>query len=287
MKTLILYVFHRINDNVVNFIEYAVFESKKYHFVIISNATDNNIDSLNIPSYVTVIIRDNIGFDFGGWSVGLLENDRYKSYDNFLFLNASVVGPFIPPYFNQPWPDLVTFGLKGDIKIYGGTINNYNEYGHYVPGKSHHVQSFSFALDRVGLDVYFDKEIFSLTKFNDSHLSTIINCEVGGSRAILEAGYNIGCNMKRYEGTDFRFPERYNRDHYAADCMYDASYSSFFLHPYETIFIKSNRNINPIRYKHYLLTKRVSYPEDDSDSEEEEEKEIISYSGDEEIVKNS
>ena len=258
--TLVLYVFHTINENVVHFIQYAVFESPKYHFVIISNSRENDIESLHIPSYATVLVRENIGFDFGGWSAGLLEHDRYKAYDSYLFLNASVAGPFIPPYFQQtPWPELITSGIQGDIKLFGASINNFDERGVYRPRASHHVQSFCFALDRVGLQIYISKGIFSLREFRVSHLQTVIECEIGGSKAILEAGYNIGSNMQRYQGTDFRHPERYHPHHYASDPMLESTYSSLFLHPYETIFIKSNRNIHPARYQQYRLKNRVSY----------------------------
>ena len=37
--------------------------------------------------------RNNIGYDFGGWSNALLTNDLYKNYDNFIFANSSVIGP--------------------------------------------------------------------------------------------------------------------------------------------------------------------------------------------------
>ena len=223
----------------------------------------NYNSSIDLPylENLTILKRENIGFDFGGWSVGLLENDFYKNYDKFLFINSSVVGPFIPPYFDKPWPELITSGLKGNIKLYGSTINNYDEYGRFQLGKSHHVQSFAFSLDKKGLDVCMHKNIFSLTIFQDSFINTVINCELGLSRVILEAGYNIGCCMKRYENTDFLNLQKYTRDHFAGDGMYNDSYTCFGLHPYETIFIKSNRGINPLIYNHYLLNKRVTYEE--------------------------
>ena len=39
-----------------------------------------------LPSYVKLIKRDNLGFDFGAWSDGLFKDDLYKNYDNFIFV---------------------------------------------------------------------------------------------------------------------------------------------------------------------------------------------------------
>ena len=92
-KTLILYVFHQYNDRVEKFIKYAIFKDDKYDFFIIINDKNFDIKILNLPYYVKYIIRDNIGFDFGAWSTGLLVNSFYKSYDSFIFINSSVYGP--------------------------------------------------------------------------------------------------------------------------------------------------------------------------------------------------
>ena len=53
-----------------------------------------------------VLFRDNIGYDFGGWSDALLLNDLYKNYDYFLFVNSSVIGPFIDNYLKIKWTDI-------------------------------------------------------------------------------------------------------------------------------------------------------------------------------------
>ena len=46
---------------------------------------------------------DNIGYDFGGWSDALLTNNLYENYDNFIFANSSVIGPFLPDYCKGKW----------------------------------------------------------------------------------------------------------------------------------------------------------------------------------------
>jgi len=256
MKNLILYVFHNINDNVINFIKYAIFDHKEYKFIIIVNSLDIDLSILNIPSYVEIIIRQNIGYDFAGWNQGLLDNERYKSFDKFLFINSSVAGPFINPIYIGPWPSLFLSKLNDQVKIFSCTINNHDEYGR-SDVFTHHCQSFCFALDRISLDICFENDIF---KTKDSFINTVVNCELKMSKVILENGYNIGCRMKRYDNLDFRKSNNYPRELFIGDCMCCNSYSDNNLHPLETIFIKTNRNIPYHIYSDYILKTPLIYP---------------------------
>ena len=74
LKILVLYVFHEYNDRVKHFIDNCIFEHENIDFIIISNNKSNKFSS---PKYVKTIFRDNIGYDFGGWSEGILSTD-YK-----------------------------------------------------------------------------------------------------------------------------------------------------------------------------------------------------------------
>ena len=101
-----------------------------------SNGCQEKID---YPNYVKFILRENKGFDFGGWSDALLTNNLYRGYENFIFVNSSVVGPFLPPYYKGKWTDIYLNGLKDNIKLFGSTINNIHN-----PVTSSHVQSYIF-----------------------------------------------------------------------------------------------------------------------------------------------
>ena len=68
-KILVLYTFHKYSNLVKYFIENAIFKDDNVDFLIISN--DKNI-KYDCPSFVKKIYRDNIGFDFGGWSEGYI-----------------------------------------------------------------------------------------------------------------------------------------------------------------------------------------------------------------------
>lgn len=110
--------------------------------MVISNNSENT-EILNLPSYVKTMRRNNIGYDFGGWSDALLTNELYTNYENFVFVNSSVVGPFTPGYFTDNWVNAYINGLKGNIKLFGSTINTIRD-----PLHKSHIQSYIFAMNK-------------------------------------------------------------------------------------------------------------------------------------------
>ena len=64
--------------------------------------------SFPVPNIKNVyrLFRENVGYDFGGWSEALLINNIYKKYDNFIFVNSSAIGPFIPSHIKCKWTDI-------------------------------------------------------------------------------------------------------------------------------------------------------------------------------------
>ena len=253
-KTLILYVFHSLSDyrtrpNIINFTNKHLFDLPDFKFVIICNSLDLDLSELNIPSYVKLIRRENKGFDFAGWSHGLLDDNLYEDFDYFLFINSSVAGPFIPPYYTEPWPTIFTKGINDYVKLYGSMINCDDQYGGNRHIKNSHVQSYVFSTDRIGLSILFISEILSITKLETDFMQLIINRELRMSREILNSGFNIGCLLKHYDGIDFHNPPDDFIPH--GDQMFEQAYTRLGLHPYETVFIKTNRDINHRIYYRY------------------------------------
>ena len=250
MKTLILYVFHEIKNEVKDFINKAIFEDDDYKFAIICNS--KRIFKLDIiPNYVLYFERENVGFDFGGWSYGLLTNDLYKNFDRFIFVNSSVSGPYLPPYFKGKWPEVLLSGLTDDIKLYGPTINTWNEVGKFQENCAH-VQSYVFVTDRIGLDILINTGIFSLTFNEENFHNTIVCREIRMSREIISAGYNIGCLMRYYDGIDFRKQSEYTNFIWHGDFIYQRPWYEYHLTPYEIVFIKTNRGINLKPFERFI-----------------------------------
>jgi len=246
-RTLILYVFHIINSNVIHFCNNNIFEDPNYQFIIICNNLNLNLDILNIPSYVKIIKRHNIGYDFGGWSDALFKDNIYRLFDYYVFINSSVIGPFIPKNYKKQWPTILTDGLNDSIKLYGSMINCGNEWGDVIDISGAHVQSFAFTTDRIGLNILINSKIFKLKEHSTNFVELIVNNEIRMSREIINNGFNIGCILKIYNNVDFR---NINSTTFYEDQMTQDNIKKYT--PYEVVFIKTNRHIDENIYKHLL-----------------------------------
>lgn len=229
-KTLVLYVFHQYNDRVQHFIDKCIFYDEKIDFLIIINSLEIDI---KVPEYVKILKRENIGYDFGGWSDGLLNNDLYKNYGYFIFVNSSVIGPYLPVDYKCKWTDIFLDGLTNDIKLFGCTINTIFT-PHYA-----HVQSYLFSMNYGTLAYLIKSEIFS-KNYVKTFYDAIWLKEVHMSRKIIENGWNIGCLMNHYKGCDFR---RYLNVAYLGDMMFNEHFKMNSLTFEEVVFIKGNRDI--------------------------------------------
>jgi len=249
MKTLVLYVFHELNNRVNRFIKNAIFLDPDIDFLVINNGSLNHPI---LPDHVIYFKVDNTGFDFGGWSKGLLYNNLYKDYTSFIFVNSSVSGPYLPSYYQGRWTDIYLNGLTDTVKLFGSTINTDSlKVEHDVEGSSH-VQSYIFAINYETLVFLISNGIFSLRNFSNTFEDAITNKEIKMSRLIIENGWNIGCLMNYYKGVDFRFLTSSPSDYkpFLGEPMICKNFSNkLFNNFYELVFIKGNRldfNINGI-----------------------------------------
>ena len=231
---LILYVFHELNNRVYHFINNCIFYDENIDFIVISNNKNNKFE---VPSYVKTLYRDNIGYDFGGWSEALFTNELYKKYDKFIFVNSSVFGPFLKN--KRDWVNIYVNRLNNNnIKLFGSTINNLGD-----PKHKAHVQSYIFSMDKNTLQYLIDCEIFSMTNMARIFNEAIWNKEVLMSRKIIEKGWNIGSLQMVYTGVDFTFKNRKPKDYkrpFYSDIMFP-KYRNKLWSEKRLIFIKGNR----------------------------------------------
>ena len=235
-RTLVLYVFHEFNERVESFLRNCIFEDDKIDFMVISNNMDTVLD---VPDYVKTLRRDNIGYDFGGWSDALLTDNLCANYDRFVFVNSSVIGPFVPSYFGGRWTDIYLDGLKNNVKLFGSTINTCGE-----PLTTSHVQSYIFAMDKTTLDFLIDGGIFSTTYETDFQ-DCIVQKEVLMSRKVIENNWNIGSLQPDYKDVDFTFrakkPEQCNNESLFRDDIMYQQFRNVVWNEYELVFVKGNR----------------------------------------------
>ena len=241
-KTLVLFVYHIYNKRVKHFIEKSIFYDPNVDFVVISN---NGYPPPYVPPYVKTLVRANIGFDFGGWSHALLlENQAegggkkfYEDYDQFIFVNSSVMGPFLTPGFAGKWTDIYLQGLQGNIKLFGSTINCCEE-----PQTKAHVQSYIFSMNKETLEHLISCEIFSTSNYAATFGDAIWCKEVLMSRKVIERGWNIGCLLPQYRGVDLTFQSRPVKSYPIkwGDLMTKESRKVDW-NEYQLVFVKGNR----------------------------------------------
>ena len=249
VKVLVLYVFHRYDERVKSFITQSIFYNENIDFVIICNDKKINIDDDIIHYNVSVIYRDNIGYDFGGWSDALLTNDLYKNYTHFIFVNSSVIGPYLQPDYKGKWTDIYLENLKDNIKLFGSTINANPDYISLDinPKLSWaHVQTYIFSMDKTTLCYLIEHGIFSNINYVETFQDAIWQREVKMSRLIIDNGWNIGSMVKRYHGLDFTFRDKTVFDYdinIVGDLMWK-NYENKLWDNYDLVFVKGNREWN-------------------------------------------
>lgn len=240
-KLLVLFVFHVYNDRVINFINNCIFKDNNVDFILISNDKNCNF---NYPEYVKVLKRDNIGFDFGGWSDGLLTNNLYKNYDKFIFVNSSVIGPFLYPSYKGKWTDIYINGLQDNVKLFGSTINTMKNDWRCSPKTHSHVQSYIFSMNKETLEYLIKHEIFSITNYAKTLEETVVRKEIGMSQKIIENKWNIGSLLTYYKDIDFTFSQKKLNNYkirFLSDPMCQNFNNTFLWDIYELVFIKGNR----------------------------------------------
>lgn len=210
--------------------------------MIISNDKNNLIE---IPKFdnVKIMYRDNVGYDFGGWTEALITDKLYDNYDNFIFVNSSVIGPFLRDR-NVKWTDVYLEGLKDNVKLFGSTINCIND-----PHNKAHVQSYIFSMDKETLIYLMDCKIFDMENSTKTFCDTIEQKEILMSRKIIEKGWNIGSLLSCFNGVDFTFKHKSARDYknllfgqilFSNDLMFP-EYVNYIWNVYDLVFIKGNR----------------------------------------------
>lgn len=244
MKTLCLYVFHQYTLNVQFFIKHGLFQDPTVDFILIANDPDFKM-VLPCP----VVVRKNENYDFGAWSEVLLTSDKYKQYDYFILINSTVRGPFLPPWFRQKnWTKLFTEQITDQVKLFGTMICIFD-------GRPH-VQSMLLTTDRIGLQIGINQGIFQLgqTPLTKGEISA--NKEIQYSTEILNAGYNIGCLLRAYQGIDFRK----SSFHHQTICLFELfSYYGMAIHPYEVIFPKITGDAHQSGHQQYMIDKYTSW----------------------------
>ena len=256
-KTCVIYHYYEAEesykDNFLHFITFGYVAGVDY-FIVISGSHSLELPILNGVQYIHT---ENKNHDFGGYSFALTTAIETDSYDYFIFVNSTVRGPYLPQYVHSNWISLFTEKLSSDVGLVGTTINILNqksihsiEFGqrHGGEGPFSHVQTMVFALSKESLAHAQDK-LFKPINETLGKFQLIADYEIFLSQCLIRAGWNIKCLLPEYNTIDYRQPHSdVNPTSLSGDPCYEGAYFGRTLHPYDVVFIKTNRNVCPPHY---------------------------------------
>ena len=238
MKSIIIYTYFESSSSNLNlsfFVKKELSYKEDIDYIIVVNGHkyDSSIKFPNI-SNLTILFRDNIGYDFGGHNHALNYLDKNGlEYDYYFFMNSGVIGPIIPHYLNIHWTNIFISKINEKVKLVGTTIVclSHHDDGGYGPK----VEGFFFMVDQIGLTVLRNEK----TIFCDhvDKYSAIVNGEYGLSNCIIKNGYTIDCMISKYQNIDWSDASNYTLNYNKHPSRKDSFYG-YSLNPYEVIFHK-------------------------------------------------
>lgn len=248
MKFLIVFAYCKrariFDENLMFFLQNAVFESALYNFYIVISGDSNIIAEVknieNKFSNVKILYRENRFGDFGAWGYALRAVDL-TMYEKFIFLNDTCRGPYVQGTCSlDMWPKIFLSNVNERCKLVGPTKNNMI---------ADHIQSYAFGCDKLALDLLIGNDIFNPTiEYHARKQEFIVKHEVGMSQIILRNNYHIEAFFKGDGNSPYYLP--------------------IILSPFEIMFIKTNIQIridrrqlysalpsfNPLQFKKTAIT---------------------------------
>ena len=237
-RTLVTFVFHKMDVNVNFFLKCGVVRHANVDYCIVEN-TDLEAPSLvehdYHPSKLYWMKRPNSSQCFGGYSASartLTEPYQYR-----FFINSTMRGPMLPTWAPKDkfWLDYFTERFSESVAMVGSSINIDPDV---------HVQSMMMGVDQRALRILVENKIFLPEDTYVDKKTLIYDHEVYGTQLVLKQGYNIDCMITAFQGRDWQRERVKPYDELVTHDLWDVgAYYGQSLHPYETIFFKTvNRN---------------------------------------------
>jgi len=237
-RPLILYAYSESDFGRINlqfFSDHGLHDAADFIFIL-NGETD--VDEKIIPQNhdnIKVIKRENTCFDLGAHAAVLSKEENGEKplkdrYQRFILMNASIRGPFLPHWSKECWSDTYLGKVTDKVKLVGSSINCFN-------GNGAHVQSMIWATDQAGLSTILVPE--GISECFDT-LQSAMNGEIRTTPLIRSKGYEVDVML-----SVFQSEANYADCTDGSDYLWQDSYFGFSVHPFETLFVKSNRNIEP------------------------------------------
>ncbi|KAG9239364.1 hypothetical protein BJ875DRAFT_448537 [Amylocarpus encephaloides] len=276
-RPLVLYAYADGNDenartNLEFFLKHGL--HNRADFVFILNGETSAKDLIPQAKNIRYVQRSNDCYDMGAYSEVLQKDDLYKNYKRFIMLNASIRGPFMPYYAEGCWSDMYLGRVTDQVKLIGMTVNC---------SPTLHVQSMILATDITGLEVLLYPSDKTLAAYHADPPKTYyqngrslpdqvpgmngcfhdwlsaVTAEISLTTLLHRAGYTVDVMMSGFHGVGDGSLEAYeNICVDVGDILWQNKYYGINIHPFETIFIKSNRNIAPLTLERHSEWVRAS-----------------------------
>jgi hypothetical protein len=289
-RLLIVYATHEDNVNVQFFLRHGMgafdprqtgrsdsepstsstfIDTDRVDFIFALNGLTLQIANFPIDNpRVTVLRRENVGYDFGAWSEALTTVSNLDAYTHYCFMNSASRGPFFPAWIDHrrrtAWWRVFVDRLSADVKLVGATINVQIDPERPCATSFPHVQSMVLVTDRVGLGVALRNGVFAPLSSCESKEHIMADREIGWSQHILDAGFNIACMLAAYKDVDFRnvrrslsFARRFAAHPGTGDLLYTDRHFGTTVHPYECVFFKTNRDMTPDLLAHVTACRQT------------------------------
>ena len=236
-------------DNLLYFLAKTISENADIFLILSSDC------SVSLPKRRNLIIvrAPNINLDYGGYCHAISQYSvRLSKYEQLIFVNSSVRGPFLPSYISNSWIDVFTESLDCDADLVGAThcelsessslSRKYAERTNEV-GPFFHIQSTAYAMsNKVFVELLksgFYDQSEQLTKFE-----VILRYEIGMSNFVMSKGWKVrsilaGDNLDNLKMS----PDFGNFSALQGDPQFPNSYFGRTICAEESIFVKTNRNI--------------------------------------------
>jgi hypothetical protein len=240
-RSLVLYAYFEKNEDYKRtlqyFLDFGVTPDAPVDYVFILQGPS----SVSLPSYpnVKVYVRQNDCFDFGAFGaaiswLGGLQRLQTK-YAAAIFLNPSVVGPFLPKYFppDLHWTRVFLDRLQGDVHLVGTSLVCLPAHD---PGKrGPRIEGMAWAGTMQALDAAWQRGVF---RCFTNKVDVIVDGEYGLSRAVLDAGMNLDALLLHYGPVDWRLEKNWDCNHNAHPSRQGSYGPGLSIHPLEVVFHK-------------------------------------------------
>jgi len=244
-------------DNFLHFIQFAYRPELNYLIVIAG------ITSIELPQAgnITYFYAKNQNFDYGGYAQVIKDLKFEKNYANFIFVNSSVRGPFLPAHSQKIWANNLLELYLENIGIVGTAISltpshhaiskmYHEKYGYAEQNKNilAHVQSTCYVLSQPVLCSLINEGFYDVHE-SLSKDETVRDYEMRLSQNLLGRGLNLKCMLPEYNKPDYRsLSHEINPSSREGDSGFENSYFGRTVHPYEAMFIKTSRNTSSDSY---------------------------------------